>query len=127
MDGKCSAITKSGAACSAAACRDRLCRWHHPDLEAKRAEGRRKGGQNKGARVRAAKRLPDDVLTTDELRGVLGKTLKDVISGELEPAVGNAAASIARAYVAVTESGALEDLARRMDDLERLAARGRSA
>ena len=110
MDGKCSATTKSGTPCTATAWRDQLCRWHHPALEAKRAEGRRKGGQNKSARVRAAKSLPNDVLSTDDLRGMLGKTLKDVIGGELEPAVGNAAASIARAYVAVTEAGAVETL-----------------
>jgi len=78
-----------------------------------------------GARIRAAKRLPSDVLSADELRGVLGKTLKDVISGELEPAVGNAAASIARAYIAVTEAGAVETLQAQVDELRSLiAARG---
>ena len=127
MDGKCSATTKSGAPCSAQVWQDQLCRWHHPDLETKRAEGRRRGGQNKGARIRAAKRLPSDVLSTDDLRGVLGKTLKDVISGDLEPAVGNAAASIARAYVAVTEAGAVETLQAQVDELRALIARRGSA
>ena len=127
MDGKCSATTKSGAPCSAQVWRDQLCRWHHPALEAKRIEGRRKGGQNKGARIRAAKRLPDDVLSTDQLRGVLGKTLKDVISGELEPAVGNAAATIARALIAVSEAAAIEELTRRLDELEATARRGGAA
>jgi hypothetical protein len=125
MDGKCSATTKSGTACSAQVWRDQLCRWHHPALEAKRVEGRRKGGQNKSARIRAAKSLPNDVLSTDDLRGMLGKTLKDVISGELEPAVGNAAAAIARAYVAVTEAAAVETLQAQVVELRALiAARG---
>jgi hypothetical protein len=125
MDGKCSAMTKSGTACSAQVWRDQLCRWHHPALEAKRVEGRRKGGQNKSARIRAAKSLPNDVLSTDDLRGMLGKTLKDVISGELEPAVGNAAAAIARAYVAVTEAAAVETLQAQVVELRALiAARG---
>lgn len=126
MDGKCSATNKTGAPCSAAAWRDGLCRWHHPDLAGKVAEGRRRGGVNKSSKARAAKRLPDEVLTTEQLRGVLGKTLQDVISGKLEPAVGNAAASLARAYVAVTEAGAVEELTQRLDELER-QARGRPA
>jgi hypothetical protein len=75
------------------------------------------------ARVR--RRLPDGALSADELRGVLGKALQDVISGALEPGVGTAAASIARAYVAVTEVGAVETLQTEVDELRSLiAARG---
>lgn len=127
MDTPCMAQTKSGNPCSAQPWRDGLCRWHHPDLADARAEARRKGGVNRSSKIRAAKRLPDDVLTTEQLRGVLSKTLQEVISGQLEPAVGNAAASLARAYVAVTEAGAVERLESRLVELEALAARSRLA
>src|SRR5215207_5522797 len=125
--GKCSATNKDGRACSALAWRDGQCRWHHPELEAQRTEGRRKGGRSRSNQARAAKRLPDGLLTIDELRGVLGTALKAVISGELEPGVGTAAASIARVYLLANEAAAVERIETRLDELERIAARGQPA
>jgi hypothetical protein len=126
MATRCVGTNKSGKPCSAKPLpgSDR-CPWHDPAWDERRKEWSVRGGHGKSNRVRAAKRLPDNVLSTDELRGVLGKTLKDVISGDLEPAVGNAAASIARAYVAVTEAGAVETLQTEVEELRAMiAARG---
>jgi hypothetical protein len=125
MDGKCTATNKSGAACSAQAWKDQLCRWHHPDLEAKRAEGRRKGGQNKSNAARAKKELPAGVMTNAELRGLVGLTIKGVLDGRIEPGIGNSVAALSRAYVAVTEAGAVETLQSQVGELRALiAARG---
>lgn len=87
----------------------------------------RKGGAARSNAARAKKALPAGVLSTDDLRGLLGLTLKGVIAGKVEPGVGNAAANLARAYVAVTEAGAVEAMERRLDELEALAARRGSA
>lgn len=67
------------------------------------------------------------VMTNDELLQFVGLSVKGVLSGRVEPGVANAVANLARAYVTVRESGAVEDLAQRLDELERLAARGRLA
>src|SRR5215210_7678984 len=121
----CSAQTKNGAACSAQAWRDGLCRWHHPALEAQRAEERRRGGQNRSNAARAKKDLPAGVMTTDELRGLVGLTIKGVLAGRVEPGIGNSVAALSRAYVAVTEAGAVETLQAQVDELRALiAARG---
>jgi hypothetical protein len=114
MDGKCSATNKSGAACSAAAWRDGLCRWHHPDLEAKRAEGRRKGGKARATKARALAAIPD-AMTSDELAGWLSLLFKHVVAGRVEPRVGTAAATIARVLMDVREATTLEQ---RLAELE---------
>jgi hypothetical protein len=61
----------------------------------------------------------------DELRGVLGTALKDVLAGRLEPGPANAAAALARSYLAVSEASAVESLERDVAELRDLiAARG---
>ncbi len=126
--GRCRATTAAGSPCSAQPVReDGYCYWHSPAIAGEREEARRRGGRGKSNRARAAKQLPAGVMTTDELRGLLGLTLKGVIAGRVEPGVGNAAANLARSIVAVAEAGAVEDLQRRLDELEAMAARGRSA
>ena len=123
----CKATTVSGSPCSAAPVRDDgFCFWHSPAIAAEREAARRRGGAARSNRARAKKTLPAGILTTDELRGVLGITIARVLSGAVEPGVGSSVASLARAYLAVTEAGAVEELTRRLDELERMA-RGRSA
>jgi hypothetical protein len=69
--------------------------------------------------------MPAGVLSTDELRGVLGITIAKVLRGDVEPGVGSSVASLARAYGAVTEAGAVETLQAQVDELRSLiAARG---
>jgi hypothetical protein len=79
------------------------------------AEWRRRGGRASSNASRAAKRIPDGLLSLDELRGVIGLTIADVRSGTVDPPVGSAVASLARAYIAVAEAGTLEE---RLRDLE---------
>jgi len=100
--------------------------WHDPLRAGDRVEWSRRGGQQRSNRARAAKQLPDGVMTPVELRGLLGLVLKGVIAGTLEPGVGNAAANLARAMTAIQETQEFEE---RLAALEQRAdiAEGKSA
>ncbi len=67
------------------------------------------------------------MLTADELRGLVGLTIKRVLTGATEPAVGNSVAALARAYVAVTEAGAVEALEAEVTELKAAVSRARPA
>lgn len=123
---QCKGQTTSGDPCSAQPVRDDgFCFWHSPSTAEERAESRRRGGQNRSNRARARKQLPAGVLTVNEVRGLLGKALRDVLAGTLEPGPANAAAAIARSYLAACEASAVEALERDVAELRSLiAARG---
>jgi len=123
---RCKATTTAGSPCSAQPVRaDGYCWWHSPALTNERDEARRRGGAARSNKARAKKRLPAGVLSNDDLRGVLGLTIAKVLQGTVEPGVGSSVASLARAYVLVTEAGAVETLQAQVDELRALiAARG---
>ena len=123
---RCAAKTVSGSPCSATPVRPSgYCYWHDPALSADREAARRRGGSARSNAARAKKELPAGVLSSDQLRGVLGLTIAKVLNGAVEPGVGSSVASLARAYVAVTEAGAVETLQAQVDELRDLiAARG---
>jgi hypothetical protein len=100
-DAKCSGTNKDGSRCNAQAWRDQLCRWHHPDLEEKRAEGRRKGGQNRSSSARARKALAGDVRDLTDVKARLMVALAKVESGDLDAGPANAMANLARAIATV--------------------------
>ncbi len=120
MPTQCSGRNQAGDRCGAQAWQDGLCRWHHPGLESERAVWRERGGQNRANTVRARKRIADTILQPSDIQGLLGDTLRAVIAGTLEPGIGNAAANIARALVAVREATEIET---RLAALEEQAAR----
>jgi len=124
---RCCAVAKSGKPCSATVVADGMCAWHAPSWDARRRAWSAEGGRQRSNKARAKKQLPNGVLTNTELLGTLGVTISKVLSGAVEPGIGSAIASLARAYITVTEAGALEDLTRRLDELERLAPRGGAA
>lgn len=125
---RCQATAASGQPCSATPRPGRpYCIWHDPDAAEQRRELSRRGGRARSNLARAKKHLPAGVMTVDELRGVLGLTIKGVLGGRVEPGVGSSVAALSRAYLAATEAGALEDLQRRMDELEAAARRGGAA
>ena len=126
--GRCRGVTRDGSPCAAKPRpgADR-CPWHDQDLAAKRREWSQRGSAARSNAARAKKGLPAGVLTNEELRGLVGVTIKRVLAGAAEPAIGNSVAALARAYVAVAEAGALEELGRRLDDLEAAARRGGAA
>ncbi len=120
MATQCSGRNQAGQRCGAQAFEDGLCRWHLPRLEADRAVWRERGGQNRANTVRARKQLTDAVLSPSDLEGLLGATLRGVITGRTEPGIGNAAANLARALIAVREATSTEQ---RLTALEAQAAR----
>jgi len=119
---RCQATAASGKPCSASPRPGRpFCLWHDPEAGEARRELSRKGGKGRSNRARAAKHLPGEVLTPATLQGLLGKTLRDVIAGRVEPGVANAAANLGRAIVAVREATEVEE---RLSALEAAAGIG---
>jgi hypothetical protein len=70
------------------------CAWHDPNLAERRKEWSIAGGKNKSNTARAKKRLA--VLDLSDIDGALCRALLDVLSGDLEPGLATAAASVAR-------------------------------
>lgn len=125
---RCQATAASGKPCSATPRPGRpFCLWHDEEAAEERREVSRRGGVARSNAARAKKQLPSGVLTNDELKGLVGVTIKRVLTGATEPAIGNSIAALSRAYVAVSEAGAVEAMQRRLDELEALAARRGSA
>ncbi len=106
MDSRCRGANTAGAPCDAKPVRPSgWCYWHDPALEAERTEGRRQGGRQRshGARAKKAMKGAGDVAP------VLWQALNDLAAGTLEPARGQAMASVARALVTIHEVTAIED------------------
>lgn len=123
MDGKCSATNKDGTPCSGQHFRDGWCRWHHPEQADQMRAARVKGGLARSNKARARKALPDGLKTMTEIQALLCLTLSGVLTGRIEPGVGNAVANIARA---IRDVGGAAEIEARLAALERVAG-GRSA
>jgi hypothetical protein len=122
MANQCAATTQAGKPCAATPRPGRtLCAWHSPDFAEQRRTWSAKGGANKSNKARASRDLADAGLTMPEVGGLLSGALKKVADGTMEPGVGTALATLARAIVAVQEAGALED---RLSQLEVRAGLG---
>ncbi len=116
---RCAAIAKSGKPCSATPAPGLThCAWHAPEWAERRRQWSAKGGVQRSNKARAKKVYITTDLTPQEIGGLLGQALRDVLSGKVEPGPVNAAANIARAIVAVREATITEE---RLADLERLA------
>ncbi|MDP9364810.1 MAG: hypothetical protein M3Q10_11405 [Chloroflexota bacterium] len=119
--GRCRATTAAGSPCSAQPVRPSgWCYWHDPTIAAEREAARRRGGRGKSNRARAAKAMPAP-MTPADLQALLGVVLRGVVAGRVEPGVGNAAANLGRAIVAVREATTTEE---RLAALESAAGLG---
>jgi hypothetical protein len=124
MPDSCLGRTKDGRRCAAKPLPgSQLCPWHDPSWADRRQEWSARGGAARSNASRARRRLPEGILSLDEIRALLGNALKDVLSGKLEPGPANAAAAIARSYLAATEASAVESLQAEVDELRSLIAR----
>lgn len=124
MAERCVGTNKSGEPCAAKPLPgSNRCPWHDPAWEERRKAWSVRGGKGKSNEARARKQLPAGVLSNDQLRGVLGLTIAKVLNGAVEPGVGSSVASLARAYVMVTEAGAVETLQAQVDELRVLIDR----
>lgn len=127
---KCSAIARSGSRCNSPVLPDQAFCWvHSPDAAEARREASRKGGKNRSAQARAQKLLPD-AMTTDELAGWLSVAFKQTLSGRLDPKVGSAVATLARALLEAQSAAAqpaIEDLQEQLAVLRQMVQRGQAA
>ena len=121
--GRCAGVNADGEPCEAGPVRpDGYCWWHSPTAAEAREAKRREGGRNRSNAARARRQVPTG-LTAAQLHGAMSAVFGKVVKGELEPAVGVAAMTIARGLVELHRAAELEatvaDLARRLG--ERLA------
>ena len=91
---------------------DGYCWAHSPARSAEREAARAKGGERRSNAVRAARALPRDLAG---VRDTLLRVLAGLEAGEVDPRVGGAMASVARAICHLQEVG---DLERRLGQLE---------
>jgi len=81
------------------------------------------GGRNSSAKARLRRSLPDEALTPGELEALLSKALRDLLAGELAPAVANAAAGLGRALASIHETATLEARIAALEELSGLSGR----
>jgi len=82
--------------------------WHDPDLAESRAQWNSRGGKGTSTEAKARRTLKAGVLTADDLRARLGVVFMGVVLGRIEPSVGTAAATIARALLDVARVADVE-------------------
>ena len=113
---KCSAIARSGSRCASPVLPgSSFCYVHDPAKAEARREAARRGGKARSNRARAAAQLPE-ALTPEALNGWLSVAFRRVLAGQMEPRVGTAVATIARAMLEVRATTELEQ---RLSELER--------
>jgi hypothetical protein len=126
----CAAITKAGSRCRRPVLPGKAhCLMHDPESAELRREASRKGGRHRSAKARAAKALPE-ALTPEELTAWLSQAFKSVLVGRMEPKVGTACATLAKAILEAHTAAAqpaLADLHDQLDTLRALIERGRAA
>ena len=123
MPERCDAVAKNGEPCSATPAPGLTrCAWHAPGWAERRREWSVRGGKGRSNAARARRSLPD-AMTPAGVQSLLGAVLKGVVGGRIEPGVGNAAANLGRAIVAVREATEHEE---RLLQLERRDGIGRT-
>ena len=124
---RCQAKTNTGSPCAAKPRPGRAyCMWHDPELAEKRAGWAKSGGQGRANEARARKAMPN-ALSSDDLLVTLSRIIKRVEDGELEPNILTAISGAARTMAEIRKASEVEELTRRLGELESLAARSRLA
>jgi hypothetical protein len=116
---QCRSETKRGTRCSALAVPgDDRCAWHTelPEWVAKRSQWSAEGGKKRSNAERAKKALPAEPLSIAELHAFLGVVFRRVVTGQTEPGVATAAATVARTMAELQKASDYES---RLTDLER--------
>ena len=127
MTEQCQAKTNTGNPCAAKPRPGReWCAWHDPELMERRQEWSRRGGKGKATEARLKKAMPA-ALTSDDLLVTLSRIIKRVEDGELEPNILTAISGAARTMAEIRKASEVEELTRRLGELEALAAQRRLA
>jgi len=114
---QCNGTNKLGERCKSWAMPDsEWCVNHDPDRVVELAEWRRQGGKAKSNAARAKKALPAEPLTVAELHSFLGVVFRRLLTGETEPGIATAMATVARTMAELQKASDYES---RLADLER--------
>jgi hypothetical protein len=106
---RCAAPRRDGQPCQAPA---GFCFFHDPGLATPRDAARRRGGQNSARIVQLRGLVPRRLIDVyDILENVLG----EVRAGKLNPPQASAIASVARAMIAASRLGELEERVRELE------------
>ena len=128
MVARCAGTNRDGTPCSASPRPSSTwCVWHDPATKGKRAEWSKRGGQARSNKARAAKQLPTELMSTDEIAAWLTIQYRRLIAGQLTPGVATASATVAKAIVELGKAAQLEE---RLAEIERaldLASNRRSS
>ena len=109
----CRATRRDGLPCtSTIVLASGYCGAHDPERRQQMAEARTRGGQGRSSAARLRGLLPPRLVP---VFGRLETALDDVLSGKLDPRQATAAASVARALVAVLTAGELEERVRQLE------------
>ena len=118
MVGKCSGTNMDGTPCSAVPRPNSAwCVWHDPATKAQRAEWSKRGGKGRANKARAAKALPTELMTSDEIAAWLTIQYRKLITGQLTPGVATASATVAKAIAEIQRGAQIEE---RMAEIETL-------
>ena len=104
----CSATPRPGSA---------WCVWHDPATKAQRAEWAKRGGKARSNKSRAAKALPTELMTSDEIAAWLTIQYRKLITGQIEPGIATASATVAKAIAEIQRGAQIEE---RIAELEAL-------
>ncbi len=118
---RCQATNLAGKPCSAQVWRDGFCRWHHPELADDRRSWSAKGGASRSNSARARKKLSGDMKDLAGVKAMLLEGMEQTKAGEMEPNILTALSTAARAVVAVSGAGEIEE---RLAALERASGLG---
>jgi hypothetical protein len=111
---RCSARNKAGSPCGAAAMRGRdTCHMH--SARDKAATLGAAGGRRRAIARSSDLRRFRPPSSAEDVQQLLGQTIIDVRTGDLDPRAGNTTAFLAGAFLKAFETGKLEDRVRRLE------------
>jgi len=124
MVARCPSLTREGKPCSATPRPgSAYCAWHDPELSKRRSEWSAKGGANRSNKSRAAKALPTELMSTDEIAAWLTLQYRKLIAGQLTPGIATASATVAKAIAEIQRGAEIEA---RIAELEALLGKRRA-
>lgn len=110
MDRHCIARNANGEPCQAQPVRPSgYCWFHEPAIAEERARKRREGGANRSNSARARKKLAGTLKDLTGVKALLLEGMEQTKDGEMEPGVLTALSTAARAVVAVSGAGEIEE------------------
>ncbi len=112
----CAGTTRDGKPCQSFTMTGKgYCFSHDPESSEQRRQRDLKGGHGKSTKARIRKGLGGDALTMIEVGGLLSRAIRKLEAGTIEPGTATAMATVARAFVAIQEVGAIEERLTRLE------------